>query len=112
MTAFKARIYKTITIALKGVKTLYIGLCKRLRWIRNIIYHLYHRLRIKVINNYKELLLIVAFLTGWILITSGISDLIGNWFSYLSYGFLLLGLCGFRLIKKISLDGIYILSED
>ena len=104
-------LYKCIITMLKTViypfKRLY-KLCKR---IRNIIYHLYHRLLIKIKRYYKEILLTIGFLTGWILFTHGIALLLGNSIYYLSFGGLLLSLCGYKFIFKVFIDGIYVLSQ-
>ena len=104
-------LYKYIISLLNAViypfKRLY-KLCKR---IRNITYHLYHRLLIKIKRYYKEILLTIGFLTGWILFTHGIALILGNSIYYLSFGGLLLSLCGYKFIFKVFIDGIYVLSQ-
>ena len=104
-------LYKYIISLLNAViypfKKLY-KLCKR---IRNITYHLYHRMLIKIKRYYKEILLTIGFLTGWILFTHGIALILGNSIYYLSFGGLLLSLCGYKFIFKVFIDGIYALSQ-
>ena len=104
-------LYKYIISLLKTViypfKRLY-KLCKR---IRNITYHLYHRLLIKIKRYYKEILLTIGFLIGWILFTHGIALMLGESIYYLSFGGLLLSLCGYKFIFKVFIDGIYVLSQ-
>ena len=66
---------------------------------------------IKIKRWYKEILLIIGFLTGWILFTHGIAIILGNSIYYLSFGGLLLSLCGYKFIFKVFIDGIYVLSQ-
>ena len=112
MSHYRVKAYKYILKAYMVLIYGYRQVLKLCRRVRNITYHLYHRLRIKLVNNHKEILLVLAFITGWSLFTHGIGILAGEWFYYLSYGILLLGLVGFKFIIKIFIDGLYILSED
>ena len=112
MSYYRVKAYKYILKAYMVLIYGYRQVLKLCRKVRNILYHLYHRLKLKIKRYYKEILLILAFVTGWILFTHGIGILAGEWFYYLSYGILLLGLVGFKFICKIFVDGLYTLSAD
>ena len=104
-------IYKYIISLLNAViypfKKLY-KLCKR---IRNITYHLYHRLKLKIKRYYKEILLVIVFIVGHFLLTWGIADMFGDTIWKLSYGLLFVGIGGFKYIFKFLVNGFYTMSE-
>ena len=104
-------LYKYIISLLNAVIYPFKKLYKLYKRIKNILYHLYHRLLIKIKRWYKEILLTIGFLTGWTLFTHGIALILGNSIYYLSFGGLLLSLCGYKFIFKVFIDGIYVLSQ-
>lgn len=58
-----------------------------------------------------ELLTGAAIVSGWGLVTWGIADLTSTWQAWpLSAGVFLLGIAGWRLVARIMLDGLYVLS--
>jgi hypothetical protein len=60
---------------------------------------------------YKEILLVLCWIIGWTLLTHGISLIIGEWFYFVSFGILFLGICGYKFIYVIFKEGFYTLSE-
>lgn len=61
---------------------------------------------------WRELLLGVALLTGWLLITAGVAQLTSPVAWRFSIGILLLLLCGWRLVWRLFSDGLYDLSQE
>lgn len=61
---------------------------------------------------WRELLLAIALLTGWLLITAGVAQLTSAIAWLFSIGLLLLLLCGWRLVWRLFSDGLYDLSRE
>lgn len=59
-----------------------------------------------------ELLVVFSGLSGWALVTWGLASLL-DWRVWpISTGILFLGLTGYRLILRMLLDGVYVLSRE
>ena len=61
---------------------------------------------------WREVLLAIALLTGWLLITAGVARLTSAIAWLFSIGLLLLLLCGWRLVWRLFSDGLYDLSRE
>jgi hypothetical protein len=71
---------------------------------------------IETLSKYPgETLVSIAALAGWILVTAGIASLLpargahALWLS--SIGLLLVSLCGWKFLRRIVTDGLYILTR-
>jgi len=58
-----------------------------------------------------ELLVSIALLAGWALLTWGVAELTTRYAWHISAGLLLLSLCGWRFLKTLVMRGLYVLSQ-
>lgn len=65
-----------------------------------------------LLDHWRTILVCVALLAGWGLLTWGIAELTTKWAWPISGGLLLLGLVGFDFLKHIFTIGLYTLSQD
>ncbi|WP_408955814.1 hypothetical protein [Natroniella sp. ANB-PHB2] len=60
-----------------------------------------------MLKYFREVLLCLALIVGWGLVTWALADLFGVWVIKLSVGGLLLGLVGYKFILKVFSYGVY-----
>ncbi|WP_027340217.1 hypothetical protein [Halonatronum saccharophilum] len=65
-----------------------------------------------ILKYFREVLLCLAWMLGWGLVTWALVDLFGSWVVKFSVGVLLLGLVGYGFILKVFSYGIYALLID
>jgi hypothetical protein len=64
-----------------------------------------------IVEALPEILTAMAFLGGWLLLTYGVARLLSDIVWPLSGGLLLLSLGGWKLLWKLSTDGLYVLTR-